>query len=147
MKSKIVMAMVLVFSFCGSSVLAADVKERFSVQEAMELEQVREMFPGDVAFYWGNQPHPPVSKKYGTFKTSKRTNAFGKTRDNACSWAMASSLLALQDRAYREGGNAVINIVSNISNHEESSDSEFSCLAGRVMVNVALKGKVVTLAR
>lgn len=138
----------LVFLFLGAAaVQAEDVKEHYSIESAMELEKIKNMFAdGDVAFYWGNTGHPGVAKKFGNFKTSKRTNAFMKDREQACAWAMASSLKALRDRARREGANAVVNIVSNIKDIEESSNSEYSCLAGSVMVNVALKGDVVTLS-
>lgn len=143
-----------IFIFClfaffvsATPSFSADVKEKFPIKEAMELEKVKEVFPGDVAFYWGKQPHPAVAKKYGNFKSSKRTNAFGKNRSDACAWAMASALDALQQRALREGGNAVINIVSNIKNNPESSETSYSCLAGTMMVNVALKGDVVKLVQ
>lgn len=98
-----------------------------------------------VALYWGDQPHKKIVKNYGEFKTSKRTNAFMKTTKNACQWALASAIKVLQNRALREGGNAVINIKSNIKNNEISICSDFSCLAGSAMVNVALKGTVVKL--
>jgi uncharacterized protein YbjQ (UPF0145 family) len=131
----------------GTAAVAADVKVSYPLDYAMGLERIKEQFPGNIAFYWGAQPHPPVSKTFGTFKSSKRTNAFGKNREDACAWALASSLLALQDRAEREGGNAVVNIVSNIKDVAEASESEYQCLAGTAMVNVALKGTVVTIAR
>lgn len=138
--------------FVGVSLLAssghcADVKVTFPVDEAMAVEKVKALFTDSISFYWGNTPHPAVEKTFGTFKTSKRTNAFAKARSNACGWAMASALVSLRDRAEREGANAVINIVSNIKDVEESSDTDFTCLAGKIMVNVALKGEVVTVAK
>ncbi len=145
MFKKILAGCALVLTFGLTQAQAADVKDSFPVEPAMQLEQVKELFDGDIQFYWGSQPHPAIVKTYGTFKTSKRTNALGKSREMACDWAMASSLVALRDRARREGANAVVNIVSNIKNLEESSDTNFSCLMGSVMVNVALKGTVVTV--
>lgn len=111
------------------------------------MEKVKNLFDDEISFYWGNAPHGKVTKKFGTYKTSKRTNGFAKVQSQACAWAMASSLAALRDRAQKEGGNAVINIVSNIKNNEESSETAYSCLAGKVMVNVALKGTVVTIQK
>jgi len=138
---------VLVLFMSVSLAAAKDVIEKVSIKEAFEFEQIKELFGDDISFFWGEQAHPSVSKKFGNYKTSKRTSAFAKERVWACSWAMASALDALRDRAVREGGNAVINIVSNIKNNEESSTTEFTCLAGRMMVNVALKGSVVTLGK
>ncbi len=136
----------LVVMFSVAPVLAADSLTKFSIDKAMASPNISALFPGDVAFFWGDQQHPPVTTNFGNFKTSKRTSALGKGREKACSWAMASALEALQNRAYREGGNAVINIVSNIKGRMESSTTQFSCLAGSMMVNVAIKGDVVTLA-
>jgi len=137
----------LMFVFSVIPAHSADVKEKYPIKESLEYKNAKDRFSGNVSFYWGNQPHPSVVTKYGNFKTSKRTNAFGKARADACAWAMASALDALQDRAIKEGGNAVINIESNIKNNPESSQTEFSCLAGTMMVNVALKGDVVKLAK
>lgn len=144
---RIILSGLILLCFGLNSAYAADSKVKFPIKDAMGLEKIKNQFDDDVSFYWGNSPHAKVTKKFGSFKTSKRTNGFSKARSQACAWAMASSLVALRDRARREGGNAVINIVSNIKNHEESSETEYSCLAGRVVVNVALKGDVVTLAK
>ncbi|PID74348.1 MAG: hypothetical protein CSB32_01100 [Desulfobacterales bacterium] len=147
MKKIIVAVFAITLLFGAFTAQAADVKKRFSVQEAMSLEKVKNALENDIAFYWGKSAHPPVSKTFGVYKTSKRTNGFRKDHFDACSWAMASALVTLRDRARREGGNAVINIVSNIKDYEESSESEFSCLVGGLMVNVALKGTVVKLGQ
>ena len=138
----------LILLFFGmNTAYAADSLVKYPIKDSMELEKVKNLFDDDISFYWGTAPHGKVTKKFGTFKTSKRTNAFGKEQSQACAWAMASSLVALRDRAVKEGGNAVINIVSNIKNKEESSETAYSCLAGKVVVNVALKGDVVTISK
>jgi len=144
MFSIVVMGLIVSLSL---PVFAADVLEKVSIENSMAMEKVKEQFNGDIAFYWGKQKYPAVEKKFGNYKSSKRTNAFGKNREDACAWAMASALDALQDRAVREGGNAVINIQSNIKNMAESSETTYNCLAGSMMVNVALKGDVVKLAK
>lgn len=143
----IILSGLIILCFGFTSAYAADSHVKYPIKDAMEIEKVKNLFEDDISFYWGNSSHGKVTKKFGSFKTSKRTNGFGKARNQACGWAMASALVALRDRARKEGGNAVINIVSNIKNHEESSQSEYSCLAGKVVVNVALKGDVVTLSK
>ena len=147
MFKRVLLGCVLVLSVGVTTAPAADVKRNFAIQDALALEQVKNQLGGEIEFYWGDQAHPPVVKTFGTFKTSKRTNGFGKDTSQACAWALASSLVALKERAEREGGNAVVNIVSNIKDHEESSTTEYSCLAGSMMVNSALKGTVVTLQK
>ena len=56
-------------------------------------------------------------------------------------------MLELQERAAKEGGNAVVEIKSNYKNSERSSETEYMCGNGAVMSGVALKGKVVKLAK
>lgn len=145
MKKMIFVITFLTLLLHGSSIIAADVKKKFSIKEAMISSVVQDSLSGDVAMYWGDQPHPSVTKTIGTYKTSKRTNGFGKEKVDACGRALASVLIVFQDRAEKEGGNAVIDIKSNLKNHMESSSTEYSCLVGGIMVNVALKGTVVTL--
>ncbi len=147
MKKMIVFTIFLAVALCASFAIAADVKKRFSIQEGINFSAVQDVLTGEVALYWGDQPHPRVEKKYGVFKTSKRTNGFMKENEDSCAWAMASALVVLQERAIKEGANAVIEIKSNIQNHEESSATEYSCLVGKMMVNVALKGTVVTVQK
>ncbi len=143
----IILSGLILLCFGLNSAYGADSHVKFPIKDSMELEKVNKLFEDDISFYWGNSSHGKVTKKFGSFKTSKRTNGFAKAQSQSCAWAMASSLVTLRDRARKEGGNAVINIVSNIKNHEESSETEYSCLAGRVVVNVALKGDVVTLSK
>lgn len=146
MKKKTALFLSIIFCFLVSSAFAEDVLKQLSINEALNNEKVKKSLYDEVALYWGDQPYKKIIENYGEFKVSKRTNAFMKSKKNACQWALASAIKVLQNRALREGGNAVINIKSNIKNNESSSCSDFSCLAGSVMVNVALKGTVVKLA-
>lgn len=129
------------------SAMAADVKKKFTIESARSSAAVQQVLDGDIAMYWGNQPHPAIAKSIGVYKTSKRTNGFMKAEEGACAHALASALIVFQERARKEGGNAVVGLVSNIKDMEESSETEYSCLVGGMMVNVALKGTVVKLAR
>lgn len=147
MTRNIILSGLILLCFGLNSAYGADALVTFPIKEAMEIEKVKNLFDDDISFYWGSSKHGKVTKKFGSFKTSKRTNGFMKERSQACGWAMASALVALRDRARKEGGNAVINIFSNIKNNEESSETVYSCLAGKVMVNVALKGDVVTIQK
>lgn len=139
-------AVVLMVMGCASA-FGADVRMKFTLEDAMMYGEVRDVMEGHIAMSFGEDPNLVIEGKHGTFKTSKRTNAFNKEASNACAHALASALIALQERAEREGGNAVINIMSNIQNREESSTSEYSCLVGSIMVNVALKGTVATIKK
>lgn len=136
-----------VFLTLISTASAADVMAEFPLKHALESEEVKEAIDGDIPLYWGDQEHPAVEKELGKFKTSKRTNAVGKSDQEACEWALASAIIELQNRVFLEGGNAIINIRSNINNQPRSSTTDFDCLQGNIMVNVALEGTVVALEK
>lgn len=123
-----------------------DTKHMMSIQDAMESANYQEKLDPDVALYFGDQSHPKVEKSFGSFPTNKKTNSFNKSDEAACQWVMLSALLALQERAKREGGNAVINISSYYKKNVVKSETEFECHAGAFMSGVALKGEVVKLS-
>lgn len=137
----------LVFFAVTALAQAADIQASYPIKNALENPKVSSQLNPDIKLYWGDQKHGAVTNSLGEYKTSQRTNTFGKSRQQACQWALASAIKRLQGRAVKEGGNAVINIKSNIKNIESSSKDEYQCLAGRMLVNVALKGTVVKLKK
>ncbi|HEX5068419.1 MAG TPA: excinuclease ABC subunit A [Myxococcota bacterium] len=101
----------------------------------------------DVPFYMAGQSHGKVVKKMGEYTSNKRTNAFGKSSQEACHIAFLSALISLQERAQKEGGNAVIDVYSNTKNQELKSATDYRCAAGTFVANVVLKGTVAELAK
>ena len=63
----------------------------------------------------------------------------------ACEWAFLSAIKALQERAQKDGMNAVVNITSNYKHQSFASKTEFECGAGNIMAGVALKADIVKL--
>ncbi len=147
MKKRILTLVIFLILGMATFAVAKDALVHFPIENAFISLKFKSELNPDIKLYWGDQDHPKVKTTFGEYKTSQRTNAFGKAREDACQWALASSIRELQERAAKEGGNAVINIKSNIKNNENSSTTEYDCLAGRMMVNVALKGTVVKLAK
>ena len=144
MKKSIFLVVVsLVFLSVNSH--ARDEVGSYSIQEALSLEQAKTTVGNQIKFYFGDARHGAVEKKFGEFKTNKKTNAFNKTDEAACQWAFFSALVALRDRALREGGNAVVNIKSNYKSNLVSDNKTFRCGAGKVVAGVALVGDVVKL--
>ena len=129
----------------ASHAFARDSVESYPVAEALASE------PGkvseDISLYFAGQKHPGVVKNFGEFATNKKTNAFGKSDETACQHVFLSAVIELQERARKEGGNAVINIRSNYRNVERESATEFTCGAGAMVAGVALTGEVVTLKK
>lgn len=104
--------------------------------------------PANVAFYFGNQQPPATATvvEDGYFNNMK-TNNFNKPDEDACRWVMLSALKDLGDQALKEGGNAVINIVSYYKKTVFASDTDYECHAGSFVAGVALKGTIVKLPK
>ena len=118
-----------------------------SIDEAMNTPAAREKLDPSIRLYFGKDRRPTAAKSIGTWTTNKRTNAFGKNDKNACEWVFLSAMMQLQERARKEGGDAVIGIESVYKNIVTSSETEYMCGAGNVVAGVAFRGEVVKLAR
>lgn len=96
---------------------------------------------GSVKFYLAK--HPAGAKIIRSdVSTSKKTNAFNKTDEAACSWALQSALIGMEKAAKAAGANAVVDIVSNYKHVEYKDSSKYECHAGAVIAGVALKGSL-----
>ena len=135
-------ATVVLFSTQAAS---RDDRLHFSINKALATGTAKQKLNAGIRFYFGGQKHSRVAKNFGEFGSNKKTNAFNKSSRQACERAFLSALISLQQRALREGGNAVINIRSNYKNIVFKSSTRFECGAGTIMAGVALKGKVVKL--
>ncbi len=82
----------------------------------------------------------------GTYTSNKKTNAVGKSDEKACNWAFLSAMKSLQERAIKEGGDAVINIYSFYNKNKFVSATEFECGAGATIAGVTMVRDVVKLA-
>ena len=125
---------------------ARDDRLKFPVQAALAKGQsYKEKLDPSIKLFFGAQKTPAVVKKIGEWTSNKKTNAANKSDQEACEVAFISAVVSLQDRARREGGNAVVNITSVYKNEPFSSPKEYMCGAGTFMSGVALRGTVVTL--
>jgi len=117
---------------------------KYSIQDLLKTEQAKNYLL-DIPLYFGKQSHGKAVKTFGEVSTNKKTNAFNKSDTEACQHVMLSALKALQDRARREGMNAVVNIVSQYKKRDFTSETEFECGAGTFMAGVSLRGSLVTI--
>lgn len=142
MKSiKLVFCLVLALTaFQGT---AANRIGHYSIKEALQRGYDEGVLDKSIPIYFKGQKRPRYKKSLGVFKTNKKTNAFGKSDENACQWVFLSAVKALIARAKAEGGKAVVDVVSNYKGKVYVSASKFECGAGAVLAGVALKGKVV----
>jgi uncharacterized protein YbjQ (UPF0145 family) len=125
---------------------ARNTVHRLSIAEALAEGEQEGVLSGSISLYFSEQEHPAVDESLGTFTANRKTNAFGKSDEEACRWAFLSAMKSLEDRAIREGGDAVINIYSYYYKNKVESATEFECGAGGLMAGVTMIGEVVKLA-
>jgi uncharacterized protein YbjQ (UPF0145 family) len=121
-----------------------DIKD-YSIAEAMSTEKAKEILGTNIKFYFGDQKHGVVTKKFGEFGSNKKTNGVNKSDKEACEWVFLSAMKSLRERAEKEGANAVVNIRSNYRGNTTSSPDTFKCGSGALMSGVALLGNVVEI--
>lgn len=125
--------------------IARDTRHMYSITEALRAAGAVGRVDKNIRMYFGKQRHPPIEKRLGSFKSNRKTNAFNKSDKTACEWVFLSAILSLQERARREGGNAVVNIRSYYKRQLVSSETKYMCGAGTFVAGVTLLGDVVKL--
>jgi len=124
---------------------ARETRHKFSIEAALAKAQASGQLAPGIKLFFGKQKHAKPKAQLGPTRTSKRTNFFNKTDQEACDWAFLSSMIALSRYAQRVGGNAIVNIRSNYRDIEFSSETEYECGAGNVTGGTAFVGEVVKL--
>ena len=130
----------------SGSVNARNTILQLSIEEALNVPKAQGRLNDSIQLYFGSQEHPAVERKIGTWTSNKKTNAVGKSDTFACQWAFLSAMISLQQRAVKEGGDAVVNIRSYYYQNDFTSPTEFECGAGAIMAGVTMVGDVVKLA-
>ncbi len=100
---------------------------------------------GSVKFFLAGKTPSSAKVVRSGVTTSKKTNAFNKTDEGACNWALQSALIAMQQAAKAAGTNAVVNIASNYKHVEYKDSQKYECHAGAIMAGVALKGDLANV--
>lgn len=148
MKKWFAMFMLVSFALAAfaTPALAKDAWHQFSAKDAQASSLGKDKLKPGVKLYMLGEKHAKVLKRHGEFKSNKRSNGFGKSAQAACDRTFISALMALQDRALREGGNAVIDIYTITKDKKFESAEQYSCIKGGFVTNVALMGTVADLA-
>ncbi|ALM51238.1 hypothetical protein [Halomonas huangheensis] len=129
----------------SSQAVARDTPYFMPIQEVLDSTDGKAGLDTSIRLVFSPTSTAQPVEEHGPVVTNRKTNALNKTDEEACRWVMLSALIALQDRAKEEGGNAVINIRSFYDQKEFESDTEYECHAGALMAGVSLRGDVVTL--
>ena len=101
----------------------------------------------DAPVHLAGETHADVAIDLGTFRTNKRTNAANKSDEAACQIAFLSALISLQSRTRALGGDAVVDVRSITKHNDLTSATQYRCLAGAFVANVALEGRIVKLKK
>lgn len=142
MKTKLLLAAALSTAFLSGTAAARNDVLTLPLADVVGTDKAKQALL-DVPFYFAGQDHPKVTSNWGDIGTNKKTNAVGKSDDEACQWVLLSAIKALQEAARKRGYDAVVNIRSNYKNNEFTSATEYKCGAGNIMAGVALKGELV----
>jgi hypothetical protein len=118
---------------------------KLPIKDALATAKAKELLDGNIKLFFGDQKFPKPTQQLGSFTANKKTNFANKSDVDGCNYVFLSAALALQQRAVKEGGNAVVEIVSVYKNNELKSETEFECGAGTFVGGVALRGRVVKL--
>ena len=124
---------------------ARNTEHFYNIQDAVTSGDGHENLLDEVAFYFEGQPHDTPRTVLGTFTARRSSRGAFRSDLASCQVAFLSALIRLQQVAVREGGDAIIDIQSITGGQTTSSSTDFRCVAGSVVVQVALKGTVVKL--
>jgi len=148
MKTKITAAAAALLMAAASSAIARDDRLMFPVKDGLDKgKSTKDRIDPQIRLYFGKQKSPAVERRLGEFTANRKTNATNKTDKEACEISFVSAVVSLQQRARKEGGNAVMNIASVYRNENRESNSEYLCGAGTFVAGVALRGTVVKLKK
>lgn len=136
----------LLLALAASPAAARDTFHDLDVEKAKQEGAGHENLL-QVPVYLKGQKHPAIVKDHGPVSTNRRTNAANKSDEEACQVAFLSALIALQSRANAVGANAVVDVRSITKHNNLESATQFRCVAGSIVANVALEGRLVSLAK
>jgi uncharacterized protein YbjQ (UPF0145 family) len=141
-KAGVALAAFGTIALIASAAQARDTDYKLAIADVVQNAEYRGRLGTEVAFYFGNQ-RGPGGENLGEYVANEKTNAFNKSDETACRWAMLSALLKLKQRAKKLGADAVVNVVSYYKKDEFVSDGQFDCHAGTFTAAVALKGTMI----
>ncbi len=122
---------------------ARDTTYYLPIDQAMTSPGAKKALSLNVELHFADTEQIEFTENLGTFITNRKTNAFLKGDRQSCNWAMLSALKTLQERAVKEGGNAVIDIHSFYGANPYKNANKYECHAGATVTGVSLRGTVV----
>ena len=145
MRLKMGIVLVLGITCLATAADARDDRLHLPLAAVLSSPDAMRTLDPNVHLYFGKQPYAEPVRRIGTTTSNKKSNFLNKTDQEGCNWVFLSAVKGLQEFAHKNGGNAVVNIVSVYKNLEFSSETEFECGAGTLVGGVALRGEAVLL--
>ena len=142
---KKLIAVSLLAVVAATPALARNTAVTVALQSVLDMPEAQGKLDGTVKFYLAGSPTPKVVKKFGEDTSNAKTNAFNKSAEEACRWNALSALIKLQDKAKREGANAVVDITSYSEKVAFTSATDIQCSDGAFLAGIALKGTYATV--
>jgi uncharacterized protein YbjQ (UPF0145 family) len=111
------------------------------------LKPVLDALPSDnqVAFYFGDAAHAPVTTSRGRGTESIRIARKLESETVSCNEALRQALAALRADALNHGANAVVNIETSFHSTHTASSSDFTCATSGSAAALKVRGELVTL--
>ncbi|PWK43872.1 hypothetical protein [Pseudomonas sp. OV226] len=114
---------------------------REGVKRATEIG----LLDGSVKFYLAGEALPANVSKLNTVSSSRITHNEEVSDEDACFWALQSTLATLQSKAKKAGANAVINIAGAGKRDLSSDSGSYQCLPKVQVSGVVLRGELVRI--
>lgn len=137
-----ILALVLLVLLAPLAAQARNTDHVLPVKSAVESDVGRSKLL-DVPFYFAGQSHPAVAEDLGEVRSNRSSHGVFRSDEDSCQVALLSALIQLQQRANQQGADAIVDIESITKHRNLSSPTEYRCIAGNVVVHVALKGRLV----
>ncbi len=134
--------LILLLGGLSPLVQARETEHFFDVAQASESPLAKSRLLG-IPFYMKGQESPVAVKVLSTWTQERATSGVMRTDKKTCDIAFLSALIALQESATTEGGDAIINIVSTTKGKTTESATQYRCIAGTTIAHVALSGEVI----
>ena len=109
----------------------------FSVADALNSPAAEGIIDPNIPLHFGKASGKVVK---ADVVTNRKTNAVGKSAEEACNWAFLAGVKQLQAAALKNNANRVSNVISYYKKQPYTSTSQYECEVGNLMVGVALKG-------
>ena len=111
------------------------------IKDVLNSDMAKEKLDGSVKFHFDSSGGGETLK--AGVVSNRKTNAFGKSDEQACQVAMLSTLIAFQETAKKMGATKVNNLNSYYKKNLYRSSTQYECHAGGFVAGVALRGDIV----